>query len=263
MPPKGSRKSGAKRGINPEIIGKTNEHIFLWVPNLIGYVRVILACISLTYMKTHPKYCTATYVVSCLLDAFDGMAARALNQTSRFGAVLDMVTDRCTTSSLLVFLSSAYPSYALLFQGLISLDFSSHYFHMFSSLTSGSRSHKSVTKEQSRILWSYYNNQRTLFLVCAGNELFFVCLYLIKWYTKPIGIDPLTILPILPRSLLSSIPVSIWAVLRYLTWPQLLAFVTFPVCALKQVINVVQFYKAAILLVTLDREERYAAIHKG
>ena len=46
-------------------------------------------------MPYHPKACTLLYGVSCLLDAVDGMAARALNQTSKFGAVLDMVTDRC------------------------------------------------------------------------------------------------------------------------------------------------------------------------
>lgn len=45
-------------------------------------------------MSYHPKYCTLAYVVSCLLDAVDGQAARALGQTSKFGAVLDMVTDR-------------------------------------------------------------------------------------------------------------------------------------------------------------------------
>lgn len=45
-------------------------------------------------MSYHPKYCTLLYGVSCLLDAVDGQAARALGQTSKFGAVLDMVTDR-------------------------------------------------------------------------------------------------------------------------------------------------------------------------
>ena len=59
-----------------------------------GYSRIILAAASLTYMSTHPKFCTVAYVISCLLDAVDGMAARALGQTSKFGAVLDMVTDR-------------------------------------------------------------------------------------------------------------------------------------------------------------------------
>jgi len=62
---------------------------------LLGYTRVILAGLALHYMSYHPIYCTLLYSVSCLLDAVDGQAARALGQTSKFGAVLDMVTDRC------------------------------------------------------------------------------------------------------------------------------------------------------------------------
>lgn len=55
---------------------------------------MILAALSIHYMRTHPKTCTLLYGVSCLLDAVDGQVARALGQTSKFGAVLDMVTDR-------------------------------------------------------------------------------------------------------------------------------------------------------------------------
>ena len=55
---------------------------------------MIMAGLSLHYMSYHPIYCTLLYSVSCLLDAVDGQAARALGQTSKFGAVLDMVTDR-------------------------------------------------------------------------------------------------------------------------------------------------------------------------
>ena len=46
------------------------------------------------YMNHHPKYSTVAYCVSQLLDAVDGHAARYLGQASKFGAVLDMVTDR-------------------------------------------------------------------------------------------------------------------------------------------------------------------------
>ena len=149
-----------------------DENVFLFVPNLIGYSRVVLAGASLYYMPIHPKVCTALYALSCLLDAVDGQAARALGQTSKFGAVLDMVTDRCTTACLLCFLSTAYPRLQLLFQFLITLDFSSHYIHMYScvslprqrlladvrSLVTGSSSHKAVTSDVSRILWLYYND---------------------------------------------------------------------------------------------------------
>ena len=47
------------------------------------------------YMNHHPIYSTVAYCISQLLDAVDGHAARYLGQASKFGAVLDMVTDRC------------------------------------------------------------------------------------------------------------------------------------------------------------------------
>jgi CDP-alcohol phosphatidyltransferase len=55
--------------------------VFLFIPNLIGYARIILAASSLYFMRWHPKYCTWLYIVSCLLDAFDGMAARRFGQS--------------------------------------------------------------------------------------------------------------------------------------------------------------------------------------
>ena len=55
---------------------------------------MILAAISLYYMRGNPRVCTVLYCVSCILDAFDGKLARMLQQSTRFGAVLDMVTDR-------------------------------------------------------------------------------------------------------------------------------------------------------------------------
>ncbi|WVO14671.1 hypothetical protein L204_102308 [Cryptococcus depauperatus] len=239
-----------------------DENVFLFVPNLIGYTRVVTAAASLFYMPYHPKACTVLYSVSCILDAFDGHAARVLGQTSKFGAVLDMVTDRCTTACLLCFLSSIYQPYAMLFMFLIALDFSSHYMHMYSSLTTGSTNHKAVTSDVSRILWYYYNDSRTLFAFCFANELFFVCLYLIHYWTTPIT----TSFPI-PSTLLSSAIAikhprlfsTIVYTLRNLTWPQVVAALTFPICAGKQIINVVQFWKASKILVGVDLAERRAA----
>ena len=40
---------------------------------------------------------------------------------------------RCATACLLTYLAMAFPDYALLFQFLITLDFSSHYMHMYRS----------------------------------------------------------------------------------------------------------------------------------
>lgn len=80
--------------------------------------------------------------------------------------------------------------------------------------------------------------QRTLFFVCAGNELFFVSLYLIKWVSTPIGFTGYYV--------------------EELTWPQLTALCTFPIFALKNIINIVQLWKASKILVGVDLSERAA-----
>ena len=69
--------------------------VWLFAANLIGYARVALAL---------ARFC-GLYFVSYLLDAADGAAARALRQTSAFGAVLDMATDRVCTAGLLALLA--------------------------------------------------------------------------------------------------------------------------------------------------------------
>jgi hypothetical protein len=61
-----------------------HNNIFLFIPNIIGYTRIILAVSSLYFMRWHPKYCTWLYSISCLLDAFDGMAARKFGQSMSF-----------------------------------------------------------------------------------------------------------------------------------------------------------------------------------
>ena len=181
MAPKTGKANGRPNGsVTARDTPEQTENIFLFYPNVIGtssalphspieagsdnhstgYSRIILAVASLYYMPLHPRTCSGLYSVSCLLDALDGVAARHFNQSTRFGAVLDMVTDRCTTACLLVFLSSAWPRWSLLFQGLISLDLASHYMHMYATLTmSEGGSHKKVDESRSWILHKYYTSK--------------------------------------------------------------------------------------------------------
>jgi CDP-diacylglycerol--inositol 3-phosphatidyltransferase len=145
----------------PRMIEGAQEIWSGWHQVSAGYSRIVLAFASLYYMPLHPRTCSLLYSISCLLDALDGYAARHFEQSTRFGAVLDMVTDRCTTSCLLVFLSSAFPRWAIIFQGLISLDFASHYMHMYATLAMGGSdtSHKNVDKSRSWVLNLYYTNK--------------------------------------------------------------------------------------------------------
>ena len=77
--------------------------------------------------KRDPICFIICYFISFILDAFDGMVARAAHQTSKLGATLDMVTDRISTAGLLAVLSGFYPDYSTYFVYLIMLDVGSHW----------------------------------------------------------------------------------------------------------------------------------------
>ena len=75
------------------------ENIFLFVPNIIGkenvvgmrstrrsffllgYVRIVFSLISFYFMPSQPVVAVSCYLISELLDALDGHAARALGQS--------------------------------------------------------------------------------------------------------------------------------------------------------------------------------------
>ncbi|KAL2003202.1 hypothetical protein VTN02DRAFT_4702 [Thermoascus thermophilus] len=269
-----------KKEVSSPAPEETQENVFLFYPNLIGYSRVILAIASLYYMPLHPRTCSLLYSISCLLDALDGLAARHYNQSTTFGAVLDMVTDRCTTACLLVFLSSAWPRWAILFQGLISLDLASHYMHMYATLTMGGsgQSHKKIDSSRSWILYQYYHSKTVLFVCCALNELFFIGLYLLS-FSSPM-LSPSLLQPVpgaqgssaqpgspahpIPSGLFAS-PWSAGAMELARAnkldsfWPWVITGISAPVMALKQFINVVQLVKASKWLAEGDLANRRAA----
>ncbi|KAL4909885.1 hypothetical protein BDW74DRAFT_45163 [Aspergillus multicolor] len=269
------RSPKQSRSATPEDDG-VRENVYLFAPNIIGYVRVVLAIASLYYMPLHPRTCSILYSVSCLLDALDGYAARYYNQSTTFGAVLDMVTDRCTTACLLVFLSSAWPRWALIFQSLIALDMASHYMHMYATLSMGgsNQSHKKIDSSRSWILYLYYNSRTVLFICCALNELFFIGLYLLSFSSPTLSPSLLlppqgvtvggTPPPPAPTSAFAS-PWSAGALELARAnkidsfWPWVITAVSFPVMAFKQFVNIVQLVKASNWLVEGDLENRRKA----
>lgn len=74
--------------------------ILLYVPNLIGYARILLLIFTYWFMVDHYIISIFFYSLSSILDAFDGYYARKLNQSSKFGGLLDMLTDRGATACL-------------------------------------------------------------------------------------------------------------------------------------------------------------------
>ncbi|CAC5379885.1 CDIPT [Mytilus coruscus] len=164
------------------------DNIFLFIPNIIDYFRVITALLSFYYMRTDYMLTTFWYLLSGLLDAIDGHAARMLDQGSKLGALLDMLIDRCATMCLLAALCHFYPDYMMFFQISMSIDITSHWFHVQSSLMKGATSHKTIDLGANPVLRHYYHNRKILFVMCAANELFYCMLYLTYFTSGPFNL---------------------------------------------------------------------------
>lgn len=211
-----------------------SENIFLFIPNLIGYGRILLAFISFYYMPSDYVKASVCYLLSGFLDAFDGHAARIFNQSTKFGAMLDMLTDRCGTMCLLLCLGSFYPQYLFFFQMSVAIDIACHWLHLHTSLLTGRTSHKSSAANPNALLQIYYTSRPVLFVMCSGNELFYASLYLLHFIEGPA------------------------VIFSFGLW-RLLAYLLFPVAVLKLVLALMQGYYAAINLGNIDVEEREKA----
>ena len=83
MPPK-TRRAGAPASAAPGFFQR-HDNVYAYVPNLIGYARVILALVGYTMAMHHHQVTLFCYMGSQFLDALDGLAARMLGQSSEFG----------------------------------------------------------------------------------------------------------------------------------------------------------------------------------
>lgn len=209
------------------------ENVFLFVPNLIGYARIILALVSFHFMDEDPIATGIAYSLSAFLDAFDGFAARALNQSTRFGSMLDQLTDRLALLGLLVTLTSFYPQHRFLLLLSIVVDIASHWSHIWVMLLRGKTSHKLVDASENPVLRVYYSSKAVLFTMCAGNEAFYGFLYLMHFYEGPI-------VPIAGG--IGLVPLIVYA--------------TAPIAVIKSLISVVQLMIACTNFAIIDVSER-------
>ena len=177
---------------NNNITTPTTASNVLWfVPNLIGYTRVLMTLSGFFLMTAFPdsRWLAGIllYTGSFVGDLLDGVAARRLDQTSQFGGVLDMITDRCSTVGLLYVLAEEYsavdkelplPFFRLTFLALMMLDISSHWCQMYSSLSVGAH-HKSEEGNVGKnflVRW-FYAYYWFFGYLCVGAEFTYILLY--------------------------------------------------------------------------------------
>lgn len=164
--------------------------VFVFIPNLIGYCRVIFTLASFVLMinfESEWRIAICLYLASFAGDLFDGLAARKFNQCSTFGGLLDMVTDRCSTLGILYVLGILQERMRLIYLFVIVLDISSHWCQMYSSLGKGH--HKSSESNEGRnLLVQWYYKYYVFFgYLCVGAECTYVSSYILHYLSTDSG----------------------------------------------------------------------------
>ncbi|KAJ9467838.1 hypothetical protein DIPPA_20248 [Diplonema papillatum] len=202
------------------------SEVYFYVPNLIGYLRVVLTIVSYYFFFSVPALFLVLYVAAFVLDAADGQAARALGQSSKFGALLDMITDRAATAGFVILLTHLDLDENLIFALVLvsGLDLCSHYARMYAS-GGIAASHKSTATTRNWFLRTYYNSRLLMGALCVGQDFWYATIYARHFYPK---------VPLIKE----------------------IQMVAFPLMVLKQVCNVIQMAEAMQDVVAVDDKER-------
>ena len=219
----------------------TASDVLLYIPNLIGYSRVVFTLTSFALIlwnaESYWALAAVLYLASFVGDLFDGWAARKLNQTSSFGSVLDMITDRCSTLGFLFILAEIYrpvddangmPCFRALFLALVLLDISSHWCQMYASLSCGQH-HKSEEGNKGRnflVRW-FYKYYWFFGYLCVGAEFTYILLFLLQY---------------VPAEAQGLVKVGL--------------LICVPGCAAKQFVNVAQLASSCYAIAAFDAEQK-------
>lgn len=202
-------------------MGRPN--VFLFVPNIIGYARILLLGCSFYFMLKDYKLALILYSASYMLDALDGLAARLFNQSSLFGSMLDMLTDRVSTMCLLMTLGHFYTDYFFVIQILLAIDIVSHWLHFFSANIQGKVSHKRTDGNTNPLMRLYYENKFILTSVCAMEQIFYCSLVVYYFEHEKLSF--------------------------YLLW---LIIICLPAIIFKNYVNLLQVYGACRVMANID-----------
>uniref|UniRef100_A0A2P2L9T7 CDP-diacylglycerol--inositol 3-phosphatidyltransferase n=3 Tax=Rhizophora mucronata TaxID=61149 RepID=A0A2P2L9T7_RHIMU len=211
--------------------------VYLYIPNIVGYIRILMNCFAFAICFSNKRLFCILYFISFVCDGIDGWCARKFDQVSTFGAVLDIVTDRISTASLLVMLSQVYRP-GLVFVSLLALDIASHWLQMYSTFLIGKASHKDVRDSTSWLFRAYYGNRMFMAYCCVACEVLYIMLFLLAENQTEKLMD------VLVTSLKGCSLITLLLGLSLLGW------------AIKQVVNIIQMKTAADVCVLYDSNKK-------
>ncbi|CAF1361468.1 unnamed protein product [Didymodactylos carnosus] len=156
---------------------------------------------------------------------------------TKFGAMFDILTDRCSTMCLCFILAMFYPKWRLFFQLWAAIDVASHWLHLHVATMKG-EAHKTINLSGNPVLRLYYTSGKVLFIMCAGNELWFSVLYMLHFTEGSSLID------------VDNYAAGLFRAILYLTTPIMIG---------KQNISFIHLYTASLNMAAIDEDERAKA----
>lgn len=154
-----------------------SPHVVLYVPNLLGYARILLSFAGLHFSPTDPGLAVGIWIFSASLDLVDGILARALNQTSSFGILLDITADNVLRMTIWIAASVSDPSYLLTAGIVISLEWITMVSTQLHAAQSGNHWKASRERDPWLIQTIFANNFRTPLGMWCIYGLFFSALF--------------------------------------------------------------------------------------
>mmetsp|Transcript_73723 Transcript_73723/g.208169 ORF Transcript_73723/g.208169 Transcript_73723/m.208169 type:complete len:234 (+) Transcript_73723:136-837(+) len=219
---------------------KTTRDVLLAAPQLIGYARAVLYILGFMVVDIPralgiPGFvvCLLCYTIAFILDLFDGLVARALQQTSQLGGVLDMVVDRAATAALLTTLAGAYPDHRLWFALLVALDLASHWMHCACCQLTPTGGHHKAAKtlaNKNILIRLYYGVYPFFGYCCVGTEVFYILLLGLSYAPSAALVTPVITI---------TLEAAIW-------------YLCFPACVFKNTVNMMQLCSATVGLAEID-----------
>ncbi|CAL5354964.1 unnamed protein product [Camellia sinensis] len=210
--------------------------VYLYIPNIIGYIRVLMNCFAFYICFSDKKLFSVLYFVKVLnawmcgfsfvCDALDGWFARKFNQVfrplERFWTWLQIGL------ALLVY----WPG--LVFLSLLALDIASHWLQMYSTFLVGKVSHKDVKDSTNWLFKAYYGNRIFMCYCCVACEVLYIILFLLAKNQNE------NLKNVIMNATKQNSVLSVLLVLLVVGW------------AIKQAVNVIQIKTAADACVDYD-----------
>ncbi|RUR11159.1 CDP-alcohol phosphatidyltransferase family protein [Legionella sp. km772] len=198
------------------------KNIFLLLPNLICYLRLIslLLCLYMLKQTQHPLFWIVVLGLSDCLDALDGYLARRFNLVSQLGQILDYTCDRLALSGAMFLCALYFSNYWFFFLLISLLDIASHYIYLKASYLAGKDNHKSLNASMPKLLHYYYGSRIALFSTCFIHDFFIGMLLVYHYYPN--------------------------------NWVKLLLLLTLPWFIFKIVIHMIQLHQALLCIGTRE-----------